>query len=102
MEQAESVDHCLVHKPKLPYCRVCSHAKMKDVPHVRGAFKRELEAWGDIVTADHLGSHSRDMLGLHGQPHAFTIMDLWSTLKAIYPVSDKTLETTAMRVRDCG
>ncbi len=68
MEQAESVDHCLVHKPKLPYCRVCSHAKMKDVPHVRGAFKRELEAWGDIVTADHLDSHSRDMLGLHGQP----------------------------------
>ncbi|MCP4194465.1 MAG: hypothetical protein GY768_27980, partial [Planctomycetaceae bacterium] len=39
MEQAESVDHCLVHKPKLPFCRVCSHAKMKDVPHGRGAFK---------------------------------------------------------------
>ncbi len=65
-----------------------------------GAFKRELTAWGDIVTADHLDSHSRDMLGLHGQPHAFTIMDLWSRLKTIYPVQDKTVETTAMCIRD--
>ncbi len=70
-----SLEHTLTHKPKLPYCRICTHAKMQERPHKGGAFRRELEAWGDLLTADHITATARDMLGVHGQPQAFTILD---------------------------
>ncbi len=75
-QQARSVGHCLTHKPKLPYCHICAHAKMKEKAHKRGAFHKELKAWGDLLTADHMDTKSRDALGLHGQPEAFTIISM--------------------------
>ncbi len=44
------------------------------------------------------------MLGLHGQREAFTILDAWSRMKAIYPVQSKDADSTAMCIRDftCG
>ncbi len=95
-----SLEHTLTHKPKLPYCRICIHAKMQERPHKRGAFRRELAAWGDLLTADHITATSRDMLGVHGQPQAFTILDVWTRMKAIYPLPDKTTESPAMAIRD--
>ncbi len=43
-QQVSSLDHCLIHKAKLPHCPICLHSQMKERPHFRGVFRRELEA----------------------------------------------------------
>ena len=50
-EQAQELSHLLNHKPFNPYCDGCNAAKMRDVQHFRGAFDREVKAWGDFSPA---------------------------------------------------
>ena len=60
----------------------------------RGAFKRDLKKWGDIVTADHLDSKSDLNVSHEGHRFALVVKDVWSKLFAIYPVINKSGELT--------
>ena len=50
--EARSIEHLLTHKYKNPYCKSCVRAKMKHYQTHRGAFKRKLEKFGDLITFD--------------------------------------------------
>jgi hypothetical protein len=98
--EAESMAHKLTHKPKNPYCKICDQAKTKEKSRIRGSFKRELSAWGDVITADHLDSKRASMMGLSGEKEALVIKDVWSKLKHIVPVATKNAEDTEMAIRE--
>jgi hypothetical protein len=61
--EALQLSHKLTHLPKNPFCQACQEAKMKQYYSKRGAFARELEKWGSIVTCDHIASASMRMIG---------------------------------------
>ena len=45
-DEAITLAHCLVHKPKNPYCDVCTRTRTRQVRHVAGAYDRPTQAWG--------------------------------------------------------
>eukprot|EP00439_Symbiodinium_sp_Y106_P034443 s6371_g4.t1 len=52
--EAKTLAHLCTHRYRNPYCEACIRAKMKHYRTERGAFKRELKAWGDLITFDFL------------------------------------------------
>ena len=50
--EAKTVAHLLTHRYRNPYCQSCVRAKMKHFRTHRGAFKRVLKKWGDLITFD--------------------------------------------------
>eukprot|EP00435_Cladocopium_sp_Y103_P049150 s608_g14.t1 len=50
--EAKSLEHKLTHKYKNPYCDSCVRAKMKHFKTKRGAYRRELKKFGDLITFD--------------------------------------------------
>ena len=57
--EAGSLRHLLTHLPKNPHCLSCQQAKMKQKYSHRGALKREMAQFGEIVTCDHVVSCPR-------------------------------------------
>ncbi len=88
-KEANSLEHKLSHLPKNPYCQSCTMGKMKEMYSKRGAFKRELTQWGEVITCDHVFSDSPNALGLNGETESFVIKDLWSGLLHSFPVKSK-------------
>ena len=52
--EAKTLAHLCAHRYRNPYCEACIRAKMKHLRTERGAFKRELKSWGDLITFDFL------------------------------------------------
>ena len=52
--EAKTLAHLCTHRYRNPYCEACIRAKMKHYRPLRGAFKRELKSWGDLITFDFL------------------------------------------------
>ena len=52
--EANTLAHLCTHRYRNPYCESCIRAKMKHYRTKRGAFQRELKAWGDLITFDFL------------------------------------------------
>ena len=52
--EARSKIHLLTHRYKNPYCESCVRAKMKHRKTFRGAFRRKLTKFGDLVTFDYV------------------------------------------------
>ena len=50
--EANSLNLKLTHRYKNPYCDSCIRAKMKHFKTRRGAYKRELKKFGDLITFD--------------------------------------------------
>ena len=50
--EAKTLVHILTHRYKNPYCDACVRAKMKHFKSYRGAFRRKLKKFGDLVTVD--------------------------------------------------
>jgi hypothetical protein len=65
-EEAASLLHLLTHLSKNPYCVSCQRAKMRQRYSHRGAFKREPDQFGEIITCDHVVTPSMRMQGLGG------------------------------------
>ena len=55
----------------------------------RGAFKREIEKWCELVTFDHLYSGSKRAIGIAGEQKGFVIRDLYTGIIHADPVTDK-------------
>ena len=62
---------------------------MKEKYSRRGAFKREIEKWCELVTFDHLYSGPERATGLSGEREGFVIRDLCTGIVHAYPVTDK-------------
>jgi hypothetical protein len=70
---------------------------MKEKYSKRGAFKRNLDRWGEIITFDYLYSGSQRAAGLHGEKECLVIKDLWSGMIHAYPTDTRL----SLRVVEC-
>ena len=52
--EADTLQHMVTYRLANPYCDVCVRAKMRHFKTKKGAFKQQLEKWGDLVTFDFL------------------------------------------------
>ena len=52
--EAKTLSQLLTHRYKNPYCGSCIRGKMKHFKTHRGAFKRDLKKFGDLITFDAL------------------------------------------------
>ena len=57
--EARTLEHLLTHRYKNPYCNSCVRAKMKHHKTYRGAFRRKLTKFGDLITFDLIDSTAR-------------------------------------------
>ena len=96
--EARSLGHLLTHKPFNSKCDACQSAKMKDVPHFKGAFDGAPAKWGDLLTCDHLDSRSDGVAGITGDRQALVVKDVWSKFKMIYPALTKRPQTSRHRL----
>ena len=100
-EEAKSLQHLLTHRPHNPYCDACNRGKMRDKKLFKGAFeaRREPTAWLDLVTADHLVSRDGKMQGLTGDRDAIVIKDLYTGIKNVIPVENKSQHSATKGLR---
>jgi hypothetical protein len=59
--------HALTHLPRKVNCPSCQLAKMKERYSRRGACKRVLGRFGELLTFDHIYSKRKESIGLNGE-----------------------------------
>ena len=69
--EATSLRHLLTHLPKNPHCVSCQQAKMRQRYSYKGAFKRDMAQFGEIVTCDHVVAPAMRMQGMGGESMAY-------------------------------
>ena len=62
--EAKTISHLLTHRYRNPYCQSCVRAKMKHFRTQRGAFKRVLKKWGDLITFDFADLERTNYMGI--------------------------------------
>ena len=93
-QEAMSLRHLLTHKPANKYCDACILGKMRGAKKFCGSYERSRQPtkWLELVTADHLVAQNGSMEGITGDCDAIVIKDLFSKVKALFPVFNKTGE----------
>ena len=56
----------------------------------RGAFKHNLEKWGEILTFDYLYSGSQRTVGLHAEKECLVVKDMYTGISHAYPMDKRT------------
>ena len=85
MREANSLHHKLTHRYKNPYCDSCIRAKMKHFKTRRGAYKRELKKFGDLITFDAVDTSKvhDDVLVL--EKEVLVVRDCFTGIIGAYP-----------------
>ena len=89
--------HLRCHRPSNPFCPSCIQAKAKRRRRYKNATRvhtDKVREWGDLVTADHVTSQGDAMLSCDQKHDALFIKDIWSGLRHMYPVTDKSAAET--------
>ena len=60
---------------------------------------RQPKGWLDLVTADHLVAKNGSMEGFTGDLDALVVKDLYSNVKVLLPVRNKTAEQAVRALR---
>ena len=83
--EANSLNHKLTHRYKNPYCDSCIRAKMKHFKTRRGAYKRELKKFGDLITFDAVDTSKvhDDVLVL--EKEVLVVRDCFTGIIGAYP-----------------
>eukprot|EP00435_Cladocopium_sp_Y103_P026728 s1948_g6.t1 len=97
--EAQSLEHKLTHKHKNPYCDSCVRAKMKHFKTRRGAYRRELKKFGDLITFDAVNSDKvhDDILVL--EKEVLVVRDCFTGLIGAYPSSRMTCDDVVRAVK---
>jgi hypothetical protein len=98
--EATSIRHLLTHLPKNPHCPSCQQAKMRQRYSHKGAFKREIDQFGEIITCDHVVSPGMRMQGLGGEKYGLSVRDLCTGLIALYPALYNGTEETTQALKE--
>ena len=85
--EARTLEHLLTHRYKNPYCNSCVRAKMKHHKTYRGAFRRKLTKFGDLITFDFMDTRKTTKLGYD------MVTGLPASFRAI-PLRQRTLKTS--------
>ena len=94
--EANSLNHKLTHRYKNPYCDSCIRAKMKHFKTRRGAYKRELKKFGDLITFDAVDTSKvhDDVLVL--EKEVLVVRDCFTGIIGAYP-SDRMAKDDVVR-----
>ena len=94
--EANSLNHKLTHRYKNPYCDSCIRAKMKHFRTRRGAYKRELKKFGDLITFDAVDTSKvhDDVLVL--EKEVLVVRDCFTGIIGAYP-SDRMTKDDVVR-----
>ena len=100
-EEAMSMRHLLTHKPFNVHCDACNLGKMRTAKKFVGSYQegRQPTGWLDFVTADHLVAQNGGMEGITGDFDALVVKDLYSKVKVLLPVRNKTAEQAVRALR---
>ena len=75
---------------------------MRKKPKFKGTFKNTASYCGEQLTGDHITSIKDRMPTVNGWKNAFTVQDLCSRLKALYPQETKTADAGADNEQEEG
>ena len=101
-KEVTSVQHMLTHRPKNPYCWVCSISKLTAKPARRMPVddqRRSPSAFGQHVCVDHVILSRLSSRGMNGERAVLFIMDMYTRIADFVPVSDKTAEEAIRAIR---
>ena len=87
--EARTLEHLLTHRYKNPYCNSCVRAKMKHHKTYRGAFRRKLTKFGDLITFDFMDTRKTTKLGYDTVKEILVIRDRFTGIIQSYPLSNK-------------
>ena len=93
-KEAKSGEHQFTHRPKNPYCDVCSEAKML-APYGRsvGGSQHVLaRGFGDHIVCDHVIPKDIEE-GIEGQTSMLVIKDIYTQYRCVYPSENKTADS---------
>ena len=90
--EAKTVAHLLTHRYRNPYCQSCVRAKMKHFRTRRGAFKRVLKKWGDLITFDFADLEWTNYMGIPDERELLVIRDRFTGVIQAFPLRGKSTD----------
>eukprot|EP00435_Cladocopium_sp_Y103_P049810 s1489_g15.t1 len=97
--EAKSIEHKLTHKYKNPYCDSCVRAKMKHFKTRRGAYRRELKKFGDLITFDAVNTDKIHDDTLILEKEVLVVRDCFTGLIGAYPSTRMTSDDVVRAVK---
>ena len=93
-KEAKSGAHQFTHRPKNPYCDVCSEAKMlaPSGRSVGGSQHVLARGFGDHIVCDHVIPKDIEE-GIEGQTSMLVIKDVYTQYRCVYPSENKTADS---------
>ena len=91
--EAKTLDHLMTHRYSNPYCDSCMRAKMRHFKTRKGAFKRKLSKFGDLITFDFVDMGKATEMGWREHKELLVIRDRYTGMVLGSPVPDKSTET---------
>ena len=100
-EEAMSMRHLLTHKPFNIHCDACNSGRMRKAKKFVCSYQesRQPKGWLDLVTAGHLVAKNGSMEGITGDLDALVVKDLYSNVKVLLLVRNKTAEQAERALR---
>ena len=97
--EAKTISHLLTHRYRNPFCQSCVRAKMKHFRTHRGAFKRELKKWGDLITFDFADMEGTNYMGIPEDRELLIIRDRFTGVIQAFPLKGKTTEDIVLSIK---
>lgn len=88
--EANKIEHILTHRYKNPYCDACVRAKMRHHKTYRGAFRRKLKKFGDLVTFDFVDTREINEPGHRVEKEVLVIRDRFTGMIGAHPSTSKS------------
>ena len=93
--EANTLSHPRTHRYRNPYCESCIRAKMRHFKTHRGAFKRKIEQWGDLITFDFVDMRDAKDRGVgidDDTREILVIRDIATKIVAAYPTASRSTD----------
>ena len=97
--EAKTLDHLMTHRYSNPFCDSCIRAKMRHFKTRKGAFKRKLSKFGDLIAFDFVDMGKATEMGWRDHKELLVIRDRYSGMVLGSPVPDKSTETVVLAIK---
>ena len=93
--EANTLSHLCTHRCRNPYFESCIRAKMRHFKTRRGAFKRKIEQWGDLITFDFVDTRDAKDRGVgidDDTREILVVRDIAKKVVAAYPTASRSTD----------